>query len=478
VTDVSGNAATQASHTIAKDIDYPSVEVTGPAEIVTSAFDVKISFSEGVVGFELEDVTVVDGTATSMDGTGDTYTVTIDPVLGKTVQVSVASGVASDEAGNPNQQSNVFEVQAGSPASEFEKYREEVREVIVEEATRSLTTTLSTNRRMVQSARERFVAGQRQRAACAEEESTSSDASSCDPGLVSRNMVPFDVDGSFELNGTTLSTNGSFFQQTGNYEGTKRRLSFGDFDVQHDGDTGSTTATLTGRMAWEQMVSDRTMLGYFIGGELAYSNIDGAFKGDQDRIGLTVGGYAVHQLAEQVYLDGFLSLGAGLNNLEMSNDVLALTSDYTTRTATMGMSLSGVYEYEQYEFRPELAFSYGKTWIGDVDFTGRAYGLVDDTLSLDAGNVSIANLTLRPEVIWALDADTVADSNSQLSFAPRLICERRETVRRTSDCGGGAEIGLNSRSEDGLRNVEFRMIMDRIGDTTRSSFALNLEHQF
>ena len=33
-------------------------------------------------------------------------------------------------------------------------------------------------------------------------------------------------------------------------------------------------------------------------------------------------------------------------------------------------------------FRPELAFSYGKTWIGDVGFTGVAYGLTDNTLSL------------------------------------------------------------------------------------------------
>ena len=57
-----------------------------------------------------------------------------------------------------------------------------------------------------------------------------------------------------------------------------------------------------------------------------------------------------------------------------------------------------------------------------MGFTGRAYGLVDDTLSLNAGNVSVANLTFRQEVIWGLDAATVADSNSQLSFAPRMIC--------------------------------------------------------
>ena len=364
---------------------------------------------------------------------------------------------------NTEYQLTSFTVQAPAPtpASEFAANQAAIREVIQEEAARGLQSTLGASQRMTRDARERFISWQR-----AEEASTE------------QGDVPLDVDGTFALNGTTLSTRGEFFEQTSNYDGTQRRLFFGDFDVQHDSDTGSTTATLTARVAWEQMTSDRTMLGYFIGGELAHSNIDGAFVGDQDRVGLTVGSYAVHQLTEQVYLDGFVTLGAGRNNLEMANDVLALESDYTTRTATMGAALSGVYDYEQYEFRPELAFSYGKTWIGRVGFTGRAYGLVDDTLSLDAGNVSIANLTLRPEVVWALDADTVAKSNSQLSFAPRAICERTITTTRTENCGGGTELGLSSSSEDGLSNAEIRVIRDRVGSSYRSSFALNLERRF
>jgi len=399
-------------------------------------------------------------------------------MLGKTVQVSVPASVAFDVAGNPNIQSNIYQIQAGSPASEFAKHLPEIRQVIVDEAERSLRSGLSANQRMVRGARGRFVAAQDEQVESSENDIRSGDEATNDIGFVSRNDVPFDVDGSFEMSGSTLSTRGEFFEQTSNYEGTQRRLVFGDFDIQHHADTDSTTATITARVAWEQMTSDSTMLGYFVGGKLARSTIDGSFEGDQDRLGLTLGGYAVHQLQDDLFLDGFLTFGAGRNDLEMANDVLALKGDYTTRTATIGAAMSGIYPHNQYEFRPELAFSYGKTWIGNVGFTGRAYGLADGTLNLDAGTVSIANLTLRPEVIWALDADTVANSNSQLSFAPRLICERRETVQRTNDCGGGAEIGLNSISEDGRSNVDFRISIDRVADTTRSSFALNLEHRF
>jgi len=296
--------------------------------------------------------------------------------------------------------------------------------------------------------------------------------------LVSLNSTALDVDGIAVATPEQLSTQGMFFAQTGNFEGTQRRLVFGDFDIQRDGDTGSTTATINGKVAWEQMLSEQTMLGYYLGGEVARSNIQGSFTGTQDKYGVSVGGYFVHALQENLFLDGFASLGAGRNDLKMADATLDLTSDYDTRTATMGAAVSGVYEYGQYDFHPELAFSYGKTWIGDVGFTGVAYGLTDDTLSLDAGDVSIANLTLRPEIVWALDAETIADSNTQLSFAPRFICQRTSAAATAQDCGAGAEIGLSSTSEDGLGSANIRLVMDRVGNSNRSSFALNFERRF
>jgi hypothetical protein len=253
---------------------------------------------------------------------------------------------------------------------------------------------------------------------------------------------------------------------------------FGEFDIQHDGETGSSTATLTGRVAWERLVSDRTMLGYFIGGEVSQSNIAGAFEGDNRRLGLTLGGYAVHEVRENFFADGFLSFGAGRNNLAMANDVLDLESDYTTRTLTFGASLSGVIDRGHYQFLPELAFSYGRTWIGDVGFTGRAYGLVDDTLSLDAGSVSLADITFRPEFRFSLDGLPVVDSLSVFSFAPRLVCQEVRTDTVTQACGGGAEVGISGNSEDGLTTYDARIIADRIGNRIGTSFQLGFERRF
>ena len=322
---------------------------------------------------------------------------------------------------------------------------------------------------MSQNARQRFIEQNRTAQEC---EELGNDGTGC-----TAEQTPFDVDGTASFAGGVLSTRGTFGSGNGDASTGTRRLFFGDFDIQRDAD-GSTTATLNARRAWEQMLSDQTMFGYFAGGSFANSNIAGAFAGSNTKFGVEAGVYAVHQLGEALHLDGFATLSAGQNDLEIANDVLALESDYTTKTATLGAALSGVIDQGSYEVRPELAFSYGKTWIGDVGFTGTAYGMTDDTLSLDAGNVTLASLTFRPEFIIPLDGRAVSDSNTLISFAPRLICEYVKTTTSSDYCGGGAELGLSSASDDGLSTADIKLIMDRIDNGTRSSVQFGLEHRF
>ena len=183
-------------------------------------------------------------------------------------------------------------------------------------------------------------------------------------------------------------------------------------------------------------------------------------------------------LQENLILDGFASLGVGRNNLEMADDTLDLTSNYTTQTVTLGAAVSGVIEQAGYDILPELSVAYGRTTIGNVGFTGVAYGLTDDTLSLDAGSVSTATIMFRPEFRIPMDGLATSESNVLFSFAPRVMCERAIAATTISDCGSGVELGITSRSSDGLTSLNATIIADRIGNSTRSSLQLNLEHKF
>jgi hypothetical protein len=290
--------------------------------------------------------------------------------------------------------------------------------------------------------------------------------------------TPFNIDGTFDANSVTLSSKGTFSGVSSAFGGNWQRVVFGDFNLQHNSDTGSSTASLNGRVAWQTMTSPNTTLGYFLDGQLAHSNIAGTFEGEQSTYGVAVGGYGLHALGDQLKLNGSFSFGAGQNNLEITDTILALESDYLTRSATIGAALSGVVQQDGFEVRPELSFNYGRTWIGNVDFTGRAFGIVDDTLRLDAGQVSLATMMLRPEVRVPLDGLSGAASLQVVSFAPRLMCEQIKAATTEENCGGGAELGFSGRSANGLSSVSAKVMADRIGGTTKSSLQLSLEHRF
>lgn len=227
------------------------------------------------------------------------------------------------------------------------------------------------------------------------------------------------------------------------------------------------------------MLSKQTMKGYYIGGELGRSHLQGAFTGNQDQYGVSAGGYIVHALQEDLFFDTFASLGIGRNDLEMSNGTLELESDYRTKTATLGAALTGVIVQDGFEILPELSFTYGKTFIGGIGFTGTAYGLVDNTLSLDAGDISIATVMFRPEFRIPLDDLPMADSLAIFSFAPRLICDQVKVGGVSEDnCGGGAELGVQSNASDGLSSATMKIVADRVGTSTRSGFQFQLEHRF
>ena len=339
-----------------------------------------------------------------------------------------------------------------SPATEFASKATIIRQTLTDDAFRGLTSALSANQAVVQNAKERFVASAGQN-------------------------VALDMAGSLDANPVTVSSMGTFVGQSIQSNGQRQWL-FGSFDLQRGDTSGASSTTFSGKIGWERMVSDTTMLGYFIGSDLARSDIAGSFSGDQVHLGVTAGGYAVHEMAKQVYLESFVSVGAGRNTLSMADSVLVLESDYTTRSATFGASVSGVIAQKGYEIWPELALTLGRTWIDTVGFAGTAYGATDNGLSLDAGMVTLANLTFRPEFRVPLDGMDLAQSQRLITLSPRLICQQSTATTTAQTCGGGAEIGLQTHAEDGMTTTSGQIQTDWIDGHTRTSGQLGIEMRF
>ena len=407
----------------------------------------------------------VTSSPSNITATGTTSPITITGLLNGTAYTFTVTATNIAGTGQASGTSNtVTPALTATPATEFAALSDAIHQTLTDDATLALNAALSANQSMVQDAKERFAAlGVFVR-------------SSVQP-VVRSVYAKRRSDGSLTANPVSVSSMGTFFGQSTHGNGT-RQVVFGTFDLQRDDATGASTATFNGKIAWEREISNSTLLGYFIGGDLARSNIAGSFTGDQDHLGITAGGYAVHEMAKQLYLDGFVSVGAGRNNLTMDDGVLALESDYTTRSATFGMSVSGVIGPQGYEIWPELALTVGRTWIDTVAFTGTAYDATDNTLSLDAGMVTLANLTFRPEFRVPLDGSEVSKSLRLITLAPRLICQQTTTTTTAQTCGGGAEIGLQTHSADGTTTASAQILSDWIDGQTRTSGQLSVEMRF
>ena len=112
--DSAGNpsvAATQFS--ITADTTAPTVTITSTASApVSEPFSITVTFSESVTGFELDDLVVVNGSASDLQGTGASYSAMVAPAASGTVTVDIAAGAAEDSAGNPSAAATQFSIAA------------------------------------------------------------------------------------------------------------------------------------------------------------------------------------------------------------------------------------------------------------------------------------------------------------------------------------------------------------------------------
>lgn len=274
--------------------------------------------------------------------------------------------------------------------------------------------------------------------------------------------------------GETLFGGGSFFGQSVSADGTYRKVTFGEFDVQHERGAG-TTLSFNGRMAWERAAGEDAMVAYFLGAEVNRSNIEGSYTGDQNRYGITGGMYGFKELDDNLYLSGYGSLGVARSSLDITDGTSSnVTGDYTSRTMSLGGQVSGSVDYETYELRPSVSLNYVKTWVGDITLDENG-----SSINVAVGDTTFAELIASPEFLFPMEQQEGSNMVTVASAAPRLICERNDAANTvTKECGAGLELGINGTSEDGATNLNASIRFDRVGGVDRQGLNLQAEFRF
>jgi hypothetical protein len=111
--DAAGNIGPSASLAFVIDTESPTVTLSStasPGPTNLSPIPMTATFSEGVTGFVIGDITVGNGTASHFSSSGTLYTFDITPIANGIVTVDIGAGVAQDVATNPNTAATQFSI--------------------------------------------------------------------------------------------------------------------------------------------------------------------------------------------------------------------------------------------------------------------------------------------------------------------------------------------------------------------------------
>jgi hypothetical protein len=217
------------------------------------------------------------------------------------------------------------------------------------------------------------------------------------------------------------------------------------------------------------MISDRLMLGYFLGGSVSKTDIDKQLIGRSDTISLSMGTYFVAELQPQLYLDGFFSIATSRNLLVLQNADIQLDGQYPAQSFLIGVALSGVIDGNGYELRPEIALAYSATKTGAESFDATVDG-TSETVIAAVDGVDLAILRITPEVRLPAFGDAAT-----YIIAPSLVCDWKDGQR---DCGGGLRLGLQGTSRDQRTRFDIMLEADRVGGKERVAVRANVEYRF
>ncbi|MEQ8470346.1 MAG: LamG-like jellyroll fold domain-containing protein, partial [Marinoscillum sp.] len=106
-------------NTTGPTLDDPPADVVRPTPTISSStseitgldpFEITITFDEPVIGFLVEDISVINGSADNLQGDGQTFTADITPSSALDLTVDINENVATDVASNLNVASNQLAV--------------------------------------------------------------------------------------------------------------------------------------------------------------------------------------------------------------------------------------------------------------------------------------------------------------------------------------------------------------------------------
>ncbi|WP_093176837.1 hypothetical protein [Pseudovibrio sp. Tun.PSC04-5.I4] len=168
---------------------------------------------------------------------------------------------------------------------------------------------------------------------------------------------------------------------------------------------------------------------------------------------------------------------AGLNQTlaDLSRDENSYSYDYSRAVFQAGAVIEGSYDFGWAVFSPNAQLSHahgtGETVAYDIDGEEQ-----NNKLKFEA--VDLTRLQLQPTLAFSLVPSFIPGEALNITASPRFACERIQSARISTQCGGGAELSFAQSFAANQGFLKLKASYENLGDNDRSLLQFNAALRF
>lgn len=201
----------------------------------------------------------------------------------------------------------------------------------------------------------------------------------------------------------------------------------------------------------EYLFSDNFLAGVRISLDYTEASFDSEANSDINGYGWLAGPYISAEIANNVFLDGFLGYGTTWNNYDGKYEGLGLSGDFDTQRIAGYLNLSGAYRDGALLLTPLVGVAYGKEWSDSFKVHNATVG----NTRIDQQDAELGRLTARLEAGYLITDDP--GERLEVFMAPKVTYDM---VRNGGDYG---DVLLGDSLWRGGLEGGFRYAHDRLG---------------
>ena len=505
-----GAAITDTAAITFIDVEAPTLLSSTPEDNASN-----VELDQNIILNFSEDVVAGSGNIELFEGNGllvETFTISSSIISGSTVTlnptadlkynfayyIQVPATSIKDAAGNTyagitNNAALNFITRLKTPKEGFAEVQDEVSTTMKSNTTKQISIFVNTTKIAVSSARDRFISNRitSSRYDLSDQLSKKSIGVETDKNSISTNFdrlaeassIDRPDGSSFDLRSSTRGTiaNGQINGVRQSDDGRTTRYTGTQFSYTKS-ENSAETGTTSSQVIFEREKSDDLTVGRFLGSSLSkYSKTDTNTTGIKaviEAVSLQFGGYFIHNISEDIFIDGYIAGSLVANKMEVNTTSITAESNYISRLGATGLAVTGSLPFDGWEIRPTLAVDYSAISSQDAKF--EVTSEAGDSNELVApSNVTQLSFVFSPDFRKSLDfKEGYWSKDSILSFKPQVTCQRiaRDTITR--HCGQGATLSFTMQDKDGLSALFFTLGVDKIAEDTTYSANLLYKAEF